>query len=115
MTTAVSLAAVQVADTDLLSGADVAEGGEVEEEVALGERRLRIGNAAVVTRALQQEKTGALAVEEITGFCVDVLVQLVDESVQLLPLLAGKLQSITRVNPLTQRTGANTLTVGPNE
>lgn len=76
---------------------------------------------------------------------VDVLVQLVDESVQLLPLLAGKLQNITRMNPLTQRTthtsdqrsiillhtrlwsntvivcierilpGANTLTVGPNE
>lgn len=35
---------------------------------------------------------------------VDVLVQLVDESVQLLPLLAGKLQNITRMNPLTQRT-----------
>jgi len=38
-----------------LSGADVAEGGEVEEEVALGERRLRIGNAAVVTCATQKK------------------------------------------------------------
>lgn len=35
---------------------------------------------------------------------VDVLVQLVDKSIQLLPLLAGKLQCITRMNPLTQRT-----------
>lgn len=35
---------------------------------------------------------------------VDVLVQLVDKSIQLLPLLAGKLQCIARMNPLTQRT-----------
>lgn len=73
---------------------------------------------------------------------VDVLVQLVDKSIQLLPLLAGKLQCIAGMNPLTQRTadtsdqnhvdlldtslwgetvivcilpGANTLTVGPDE
>lgn len=37
-----------------LSGADVAEGGEVEEEVVVGERRLGVGNAAVVTCAAQE-------------------------------------------------------------
>lgn len=35
---------------------------------------------------------------------VDVLVQLVDKSIQLLPLLAGELQCIACMNPLTQRT-----------
>lgn len=35
---------------------------------------------------------------------VDVLVKLVDKRIQLLPLLAWKLQRITSMNPLTQRT-----------
>lgn len=39
---------------------------------------------------------------------VNVLVQLVNERVQMLPLLAGKLQCIAGVDPLTQRTGNHT-------
>lgn len=36
---------------------------------------------------------------------VDVLVQLVNESVQMLPLLGGELECVAGVDPLTQGTG----------
>lgn len=39
---------------------------------------------------------------------VDVLVQLVNERVQMLPLLARKLERVAGVHPLTQRTGNHT-------
>lgn len=43
--------------------------------------------------------------EDKTLTFVDVLVQLVDKRVQLLPLLSGKLQRIAAMNPLAQGTG----------
>lgn len=45
---------------------------------------------------------------------LNVLVQLVDKRVQLLPLLGGKLQCITGMNPLTQGTGIQQRNRGTN-
>lgn len=49
MTASVPLTAVQITDANLLSWVDVIKGAELKQEVVVGEGRLCVGYAAVVT------------------------------------------------------------------
>lgn len=90
-------------------------GGDMQKEVVFWEGGLCIGDTAVVAAALQHKEARSFTVKKLAGCCLDVLVQLVNEGVQLLTVLRLQLQSITGMDPLAQGAGPNSLAIGPNK
>lgn len=87
----------------------------MQKEVVFWESGLCIGDTAVVTAALKHIQARSFTVKKLASCCLDVLVQLVNEGVQLLSVLRLQFQSITGMDPLAQGAGPNSLAIGPNK